>query len=60
MQYIDIAILIIVALPAVAGVIYGFLNVIFSLLAWVLALGISIKFSSAFTPLLESSIETPF
>ncbi len=59
MQSIDVAILLIIALPAIAGVIYGFLNIIFSLLAWILALGISIKFSPAFSPLLESSIDTP-
>lgn len=59
MQSIDIAILLIIALPAIAGVIYGFLNIIFSLLAWILALGISIKFSPAFSPLLESSVDTP-
>lgn len=59
MQAVDIAILLIVALPAIAGVIYGFLNIIFSLLAWALALGISIKFSPAFTPLLEASVNTP-
>jgi membrane protein required for colicin V production len=59
MQSVDIAILVVVALPAIAGVMYGFLNIIFSLLAWALALGISIKFSPAFTPLLESSVNTP-
>ena len=59
MQSVDIAILVIVALPAIAGVMYGFLNIVFSLLAWVLALGISIKFSTVFTPLLESSVNTP-
>jgi len=59
MQSIDIAILVIVVLPAIAGVMYGFLNIVFSLLAWALALGISINFSSAFTPLLESSVNTP-
>jgi len=59
MQSVDIAILLIVALPAIAGVIYGFLNIIFSLLAWALALGISIKFSPSFTPLLEASVNTP-
>ncbi len=59
MQSVDIAILTIVVLPAIAGVVYGFLNIIFSLLAWALALGISIKFSPAFTPLLESSVNTP-
>jgi len=59
MQSFDIAILLIIALPAIAGVMYGFLNIIFSLLAWTLALGISIKFSPAFSPLLESSVNTP-
>lgn len=59
MQSVDIIILVIIALPAIAGVMYGFLNIVFSLLAWTLALGISIKFSSAFVPLLESSVSTP-
>lgn len=59
MQSVDIAILVLVVLPAIAGVMYGFLNIVFSLLAWALALGISIKFSPAFTPLLESSVNTP-
>lgn len=59
MQSVDIAILVILALPAIAGLMYGFLNIVFSLLAWVLTLAISVKFSHAFTPLLESSVSTP-
>ena len=59
MQAIDIGILIVIALPALVGLLYGFLNILFSLLAWTLALGFSIKFSSFFSPMLENSIEMP-
>jgi len=59
MESVDIGILLVIALPALVGVLYGFLNIVFSLLAWTLALGISIKFSSFFTPMLENSIEMP-
>lgn len=60
MQPVDIGILIIIALPALVGLLYGFLNILFSLLAWTLALGFSIKFSSFFSPMLENTIEMPF
>ena len=59
MQFADIAILTMIALPALVGMLYGFLNIVFSLLAWGLALGISVKFSSYFSPLLANSIDTP-
>ena len=60
MQTADIIILVVIALPALVGVIYGFLNIAFSMLAWALALGISAKFSSYFSGMLEPSIDTPF
>ena len=60
MQTVDIIILVVIALPTLVGVIYGFLNIAFSMLAWALALGISAKFSSYFSAILEPSIETPF
>jgi membrane protein required for colicin V production len=60
MQTADIIILVVIALPALVGVIYGFLNIAFSMLAWALALGISAKFSSYFSVMLEASVETPF
>ncbi len=59
MQTADIIILVVIAIPALAGVIYGFLNIVFSLLAWALALGIAAKFTPWFSPMLEASIETP-
>ncbi len=59
MQTVDIGILIIITLPALVGVLYGFLNIVFSLLAWTLALGISIKFSFLFAPMFENSVEMP-
>lgn len=59
MQTIDIVILVALLLPAVVGAIYGFLNIVFSLAAWGIALGISLKFSPQFVPLLANSIESP-
>ena len=59
MQTADIVILVMLALPALVGVIYGFLNIVFSMLAWALALGIAAKFTPFFSPMLETAIETP-
>ncbi len=58
MQTADIVILVILALPGLIGVLYGFLNIVFSIVAWLLALGISVKFSAFFSPLLVAYIET--
>jgi len=55
----DIVILAILILPALAGVVYGFLNILFSIIAWALALAIALKFGQVFSPLLENYIETP-
>jgi membrane protein required for colicin V production len=41
------------------GAVYGFLNIVFSLAAWGNALGVSLKFSSGFAPLLASHVESP-
>lgn len=59
MQTADIIILVVIAIPTLAGVIYGFLNIVFSLLAWALALGIAAKLTPWFSPMLETSIDTP-
>ncbi len=59
MATLDIVILGILLVPAVVGIFYGFLNIVFSLLAWAMALGISVKLVPYFEPLLESYIETP-
>ena len=59
MQSADITILIILAIPALVGVIYGFLNIVFSLLAWLLASGIAVKATPFFVPMLESHVDTP-
>lgn len=57
MQTADIVILVALLLPALVGAVYGFLNILFSILAWGLALGISAKFSRYFTPLLEGYVD---
>ena len=59
MPTIDIVILIVIAIPAIVGAFYGFLNIIFSLLAWSLALGAAVKLVPYFTPMLENYVETP-
>ena len=55
----DIIILVIIALPALVGLLYGFLNIAFSLLAWTLAIVLSAKFTPVFSPLLENFIQQP-
>lgn len=59
MHVADIVILLVLALPALVGVVYGFLNIVFSMLAWALALGVAAKFTPVFASLLETSIQTP-
>lgn len=55
----DIIILVIIALPALVGLLYGFLNIAFSLLAWTLAIVLSAKFTPFFSPMLENFIQHP-
>lgn len=52
MATFDIIILVIMALPAIVGLMYGFLNIVFSLLAWILAMGLAAKLLPYSTPLL--------
>ncbi len=58
MSGFDIAIIVLILLPAVVGVFYGFLNIVFSLLSWAIALGLSIKLMPYFSPLLAAYVET--
>lgn len=58
MQTADIIILVVLFLPALAGLFYGFLNILFSLAAWAIALGLAIKFGGQFAPLLQNYIHT--
>ena len=55
----DILILLALLLPAAVGAAYGFLNIVFSITAWVLSVGIALKFGAQFAPLLETYVETP-
>lgn len=59
MSTIDIVVLCLVALPAIVGVFYGFLNIVFSLLSWAISLGLSIKLVPYFSPLLENYVDQP-
>ena len=55
----DITILCVILLPTIAGVIYGFLNIVFSLISWLVSLGLAVKLVPYFSPLLENYIDTP-
>ena len=59
MSTADIVILGLIILPAIVGVFYGFLNIVFSLLSWAIAMGLSIKLLPYFSPLLETHVDTP-
>ncbi len=59
MNVADILILVTLLLPAVVGAAYGFLNIVFSITAWVMSVGIALKFGVQFAPLLESYVESP-
>lgn len=56
MQTSDIVILAVLILPAVVGAFYGFLNILFSLIAWILALLIAMKFYGDISPLLQNYV----
>lgn len=58
MHTVDVIILVVLLLPALIGAVYGFLNILFSIAAWILALGISMKFGSVFSPLLQDYVDT--
>ncbi|MEJ2762232.1 MAG: CvpA family protein [Gammaproteobacteria bacterium] len=55
---LDIVISVVLLLPAVVGAIYGFMNILFSLIAWLCALGIAMKFSNAAASLLTPYVST--
>lgn len=59
MQTVDIIVLATLIIPGVIGALYGFLNIVFSIIAWILAFGISFKFGALITPLLVPYIDTP-
>lgn len=58
METVDIVLLVIIAIPAIVGVFYGFLNILFSLLAWAVAGGVAMKFSSVFEPMLVDIVDS--
>ena len=59
MAAVDILIIVVILLPAIIGAVYGFLNIVFSIIAWALAAGISLKFGRSLAPLLENHVDTP-
>jgi membrane protein required for colicin V production len=59
MSTADIVVLCLIALPAIVGVFYGFLNIVFSLLSWAISLGLSVKLVPYFSPLLENYVDQP-
>lgn len=59
MQTTDIVLLMIILIPGLVGILYGFLNIIFSIVAWLLAFAISFKFGAIFEPMLVNYIDNP-
>ena len=59
MQTVDIIVLATLIIPGLVGALYGFLNIAFSIIAWIMALGISFKFGALITPLLAPYVDTP-
>lgn len=59
MQIIDFIILGVLVLPALAGGVYGFLNILFSLAAWGLSLIVAVRFSGQMAPLLAEWVDSP-
>ena len=57
MSSVDLGILAVLLLPAIAGLLYGLLNVLFSFAAWVMAALAAIKFSGWFSPLLAPYLQ---
>jgi len=57
-SFIDIGILVVILIPTLVGVFYGFLNIVLSIVAWVISLGVAVKFSGYFSPMLATYIET--
>ena len=57
MEGVDIGILAVLFLSAVMGLLYGLLNVLFSVTAWILAVLVAVKFGGWFSPLLEAYLE---
>ena len=60
MQTVDIIILALLFIPGIVGVFYGFLNIAFSIAAWIIAFAVTSKFSGAFSPLLAGYVDSPF
>ena len=59
MSTADIVILCAILLPTVVGIVYGFLNIILSLLCWLISLGLAVKLAPYLSPLLENHIDPP-
>ncbi len=54
MHSVVIGIVVLLALPALVGVLYGFLNILFSIVAWTLASVIATKFGSHAIPMIAN------
>ena len=57
MEGVDIGILAVLFLPAIMGMLYGLLNVLFSMAAWIMAAITATKLSGYFSPLLDDYLE---
>lgn len=56
-DWVDITIIVIIGLSVLTGVFRGFVKELVALCAWVLAIGLGIKYAQAFDPWLKSYIQ---
>ncbi len=59
MMWADIAILVIVAISVVISLLRGFIREVLSLVAWIVALWVALRFSDQVAPLLEGHVSVP-
>lgn len=57
MAGVDIGILVVLFLPAIMGLLYGLLNILFSIAAWIMAVVTAAGLSGYFSPLLDDYLE---
>lgn len=58
MELVDIGILAAILIPALVGVLYGFLNIVISIVAWGVSFCLAVIFHDNLSPLLASYVET--
>jgi membrane protein required for colicin V production len=58
LELVDIGILVAILIPALVGVLYGFLNIVISIVAWGVSFCLAVIFHDNLSPVLASYVET--